>query len=130
MPHKLVEMLIKKSEGMIKKLATEASGGKPQVIGVFEFIKNIMVNNNLVPIWSELPEIKGVLRTENNSPNVKEKDELKLFEKQGKIKVKLRQNKFFLEADIIIPEQYPFKQPEVKFVDHNYDPNFARIFFA
>ena len=82
MPHKLVETLGKKSENMIKKLATEEKGkGKPQVLPVFEFLSNILTNNNLIPAWSELPEIKGVLHLENNSPNVKVKDEIKLFEK-------------------------------------------------
>ena len=115
---------------MIKKMATDPTGGKPQVIGVFEFIKNIMINNNLIPVWSELPEIKQILRLENNSPNCKIKDELKLFEKQGKLKVTLKQGKFFLEIDIVIPEEYPFKMPELKFIDNNYDPNFVRIFYA
>jgi len=89
-----------------------------------------MINNNLIPIWSELADIKGVLRLENNSPNVKVKDTLKMFEKQGKLKVILRQGKFFLEVDIEIPGEYPYKAPTIKFIDHNYDANFARIFNA
>ena len=35
MPFNLVETLTKKSENMIKKLATDPEGGKPQVIPVF-----------------------------------------------------------------------------------------------
>ena len=58
MPHKLVETLLKKSEAMIKKLVTTPENGftgKPQVIPVFEFLVNIMENNNLIPAWNELP---------------------------------------------------------------------------
>ena len=75
LPAKLVETLQKKSEGMIRKLAYGAAatatggvaagakdGGKPQALAVFEFIRNIMENNNLIPAWDEIPLIKEVLR--------------------------------------------------------------------
>lgn len=128
MPHKLVETLQKKSEGMIKKLTLE-SPPKPQLLPVFDFLFNIMLNNNLIPAWSEIPEIKEILRLENNSPQCKFKDELKLFEKQGKLKIKLRQGKtFFVEFELVVPENYPYEKPELRFLDHNYDKNFARIF--
>lgn len=52
LPHKLVEFLIKKSEGTIKKLVSE---GKPQVVPVFDFLRNLMTNNNLIPVWPEMP---------------------------------------------------------------------------
>lgn len=63
MPFKLVETLVKKSDVMTKKLAGE---GKPQVIPVFEFIKKIMEDNNLIPAWDELPEIRKLLRLKPN----------------------------------------------------------------
>jgi hypothetical protein len=129
MPHKLVGTLEKKAEAMIKKMAAE-SPAKPQVLPVFDFLLNIMLNNNLIPAWSELPEIKGVLRLEHNSPAAKFKDEIKLFEKQGKLKLKLRQGKaFFLDVELSVPANYPYERPELKFLDHNYDKAFARIFF-
>jgi hypothetical protein len=55
MPHKLVEQLRKKSEVMYKKIAAE---GKAQVAPIFDFLSNIIQNNNLIPAWSELSEIK------------------------------------------------------------------------
>jgi len=77
---------------------------------VFEFLRNIMENNNLIPVWAELPEIKSILHLEKNSDTIKHKDEIKLFEKAGKIKLKLKHGpKFFLELEIIVPEEYPFK---------------------
>jgi hypothetical protein len=52
------------------------------VIPTFEFIKNIMENNNLIPIWDELPEIKKVLHMPvKGEENKNAKDELKMFEK-------------------------------------------------
>ena len=125
LPHKLVEFLIKKSEGTVKKLVTE---GKPQVVPVFDFLKNIMTNNNLIPVWSEMPALKEVLRLQGENKDML--DEMKLFEKAGKIKMKLRQRKFYLDVEFVIPEAYPYAQLEIKFLDHNYDPNFARLFFA
>ena len=62
MPHDLVEKLLKRSENMVKKLATAEGGGKPQVVPVFEFLRNVMENNNLIPAWDELSEIEGLLR--------------------------------------------------------------------
>jgi len=55
---------------------------------------------------------------------------LKMMEKAGKLRLKLCEKKFFLVIDILVPEQYPAKKPELKFIEHNYDVNFARIFEA
>ena len=45
-------------------------------------VKNIMENNNLIPIWDELPEIKKVLHLPvKGEENKNAKDELKMFEK-------------------------------------------------
>ena len=40
---------------MIGKLALEK---KAQLIPGFDFLKGIMENNNLIPAWDELPEIR------------------------------------------------------------------------
>ena len=56
MPHKLVETLLKKSENMIKKLATtplDGYQGSPQLLPVFDFLQQIIDNNNLIPAWHE-----------------------------------------------------------------------------
>ena len=74
LPASLVATLRKKSEAMVKKLVYGPPGqknedeskkkgqGKPQAYAVFEFIRNIMESNNLIPAWDEIPEIKEVLR--------------------------------------------------------------------
>jgi hypothetical protein len=122
MPFNLVETLIKKSENMIKKLATDPEGGKPQVIPVFQFLDNILQNNNLIPAWDELPDIKDILRLEKNSPETEHKDELKMFEKQGKLRIKMRNGaKFFLEIELVVPEAYPYDKPSLKIIDSSQD---------
>lgn len=71
MPYDLVETITKKGEKMINKLVTEEEGkGKPQLIPVFEFILNIIENNNLIPAWAEIPDIKDILHLEKNSPDI------------------------------------------------------------
>ena len=125
MPHKLVEMLLKKSEALAKKLSVE---GKDQVKPVYDFLETILESNNLIPAWSELSQIKQVLRLPNNSPDFNEKDELKMLEKAGKIKIKLREKAFYLDFEIVVSECYPYEKPTLKFTDHNYDPNFAKLF--
>ena len=85
-----------------------------------------MENNNLIPAWNELPEIKGVLRLKDHDPL----DEIKLFEKAGKLKIICREQKHFLEFEIIVPEEYPGAKPDLKFLDNNFDKNFSKIFEA
>ena len=100
---------------------------------MFDFIRNVLENNNLIPAWSELPEVKSLIRLKPKEESEKPRqpyDEIKLFEKAGKLKFKLHERKFFLEFEVVIPMEYPYKKPTVKFLGHNYDVNFARIFNA
>ena len=46
------------------------------------------------------------------------------------MKFKIKDKEQFLEFELLVPEEYPYAQPEVKFIDHNFDPNFAKLFFA
>ena len=57
---------------------------------VFEFIKNILETNNLIPMWSEMAEIKKILRLKADEKDDTPLDEIKLFEKAGKLKIKLK----------------------------------------
>ena len=52
------------------------------------------------------------------------------MEKAGKLAFKIHCRKFFLEFSMVIPEDYPAKKPELKFIDHNFDKDFARLFEA
>ena len=54
-----------------------------------------MENNNLIPIWDELPEIKKVLRIpKKDQDNKNNKDELKIFEKAGRMRIKMCEENF------------------------------------
>ena len=85
-----------------------------------------MENNNLIPVWDELPMIKEVLRLKDHQPA----DELKLFEKAGKLKVIARQGDHFLNFEVKIPEEYPSAKPDLVFNEHNFDENFVKIYEA
>lgn len=138
MPHKLVETLLKKSENMIKKLATtpmDGYQGSPQTLPVFDFLQTIMENNNLIPAWNELAAIRTLLRLPPKKEEEKDSfkgpyDEIKLFEKAGKLRFKLKEGDFFLEFELTVPDEYPAAQPGLTIIGHNYDKNFANIFEA
>ena len=57
-------------------------------------------------------------------------DELKLFEKAGKLKIICRHEKHHLEFEVKVPEEYPAAKPELKILNHNFDENFAKIYEA
>ena len=83
LPQQLIDTLIKKSEALIKKLVAE---GKPQTFAVFEFIRTILENNNLIPAFLELPEIRKLLRLKADEKMTEAGkqvplDEMKMFEK-------------------------------------------------
>ena len=50
MPQKLTGLLGKRVLGHIDELAKQ---GKEQVLSAYQFLSNIMENNNLIPCWSE-----------------------------------------------------------------------------
>lgn len=124
---------------MIKKLAvTPVDGyqGSPQMLPVFGFLQSIMENNNLIPAWNELAQIRGLLRLQPKKQEEEKGtfqgpyDEIKLYEKAGKVRIKLKEGEFFLDFEFTVPEEYPAAQPELTVMGHNYDKNFAMIFEA
>ena len=90
-------MLSKKLEGHISALAKE---GKPQVLSGYQFISNIIENNNLIPCWSEFAQIKTVI-------DAKKGDTLKPLEKAGKLKITLKEGEKFANVEFEIPPAYP-----------------------
>ena len=44
------------------------------------------------------------------------------------MKFKLWEKEFFLEFELTVPEEYPAKKPELKFLNHNFDKSFTMIF--
>ena len=58
MPQKLTGLLGKR---VLAHVTEQATAGKPQVVSAYQFLANIMENNNLIPCWSEFALIKSVI---------------------------------------------------------------------
>lgn len=43
--------------------------------------------------------------------------------------IKANSRKHFLVFELVVPADYPAEKPTLKFIDHNFDQNFANIFF-
>lgn len=67
------------------------------MVSAYKFLANIMENNNLIPCWSEFAEIKSVIDSERG-------DQLKAFEKAGKLKVTLKEGNFNALLEFTVPE--------------------------
>ena len=80
MPQKLTGLLAKR---VLAHITEQATAGKPQVVSAYQFLANIMENNNLIPCWSEFALIKAVIDAERG-------DTLKPLEKAGKLRVTLK----------------------------------------
>ena len=117
-PAKLVAMLSKKMENHIAELAKD---GKPHVLSAYQFVSNIIENNNLIPCWSEFPQIKSVI-------DPKKGDVLKPLEKLGKLKLTLKEGDMYAICEFEIPPNYPMEMVKFTLKDHNFNPVFAEIF--
>ena len=54
----------------------------------YEFIRKVLDMNNLIPCYEEVTQVKSIIDAEKG-------DTLKTFEKAGKLKLNLKQDKFF-----------------------------------
>lgn len=118
MPQKLTQLLGKK---VIAHIAELAKNGKEQVISAYQFMANIMQNNNLIPCWSEFPQIKQVISPDKG-------DTLKPFEKAGKLRVTLKEGQYSALLEFTVPEQYPNQMVKMELKEHNFNEVFAGIF--
>lgn len=104
MPQKLTQLLAKRTLNHMEELAKE---GKEHVLSAYQFIANIMENNNLIPCWSEFATIKSVI-------DAKRGDTLKPLEKPGKLKVTLKQGNYSALIEFTVPEQYPYQMVKME----------------
>jgi hypothetical protein len=80
----------------------------------------MLENNNLIPAWEEFKAVKEI---------IKEGDEIKNFEKAGKVRVKIVNAKQrHAVVDIFIPPMYPRELVKLKLVETTIDPLIAKIF--
>ena len=82
-----------------------------------------MENNNLIPCWAEVFDVKTVIDEAKG-------DVLKPFNKAGKIRVTLKEGDYNALIEFTVPEQYPQQKVEMKLISHNFNAVFAQIFFS
>ena len=75
---KLIERIVAKINADNAKLAKE---GKTHASATFDCLDRMLKNNNLIPVFKEIPLIKKVIG---------EKDEMKMLENAGKLKFVLK----------------------------------------
>ena len=75
---KLIERIVAKINADNAKLAKE---GKTHAAATFDCLDRMLKNNNLIPVFKEIPLIKKVIG---------EKDEMKMLENAGKLKFVLK----------------------------------------
>ena len=112
-------MLTKKVDAHIEEQIKE---GKPHVLTSYELVSNIIQNNNLIPCWSEFPQIRGVLDLKNKG------DTIKPLEKLGKLKITLKEGDKFANVEFVIPPCYPMQMVQFTLKEHNFNPVFAEIY--
>ena len=83
-------------------IAELAKEGKEHILSGYEFLDNLIGNNNLMPCCTEIPQIKKIIDTEKG-------DTIKAFEKAGKIKITLKEGKQFANIEFIVPPNYPLE---------------------
>ena len=117
-PAKLISMFSRKLEAHIAELAKES---KPQCLSAYQFISTIIEGNNLIPCFSEVPQIKGVIDS-------KKGDTLKPLEKAGKLKVTLKEGEKFANVEFEVPPAYPMQMVKFTLKEHNFNEIFAQMF--
>ena len=115
-PQKLLGLLLKKLNGENEKAAKEH---RLHGATTFDNLDRILRTNNLVPVFTEMPSVRQLLG---------EKDEIKMFENAGKIKITLRQDKFECVVEFTVPEEYPRHMVKMKIVKANVEQTFMTIF--
>ena len=81
LPPKLVTLFTKKVQNHIDELHKEK---KEHVLSSYQFLANVIENNNLLPAWFEFAEIKTVIDAAKG-------DKLTTLEKAGKLKILIKE---------------------------------------
>ncbi|KAK7108434.1 hypothetical protein V1264_016176 [Littorina saxatilis] len=112
---KLLMGLMSVCEAETKKLL-----GKPQVVHMMNFINTFLDENPLCVCSEEIAFIKKNLLTPE--------DDIKLKQKSSQIVLKFRQQNYFMNIVVNVPETYPLKQITVEITEHNL-PEFLKVNF-
>ncbi|XP_060071641.1 uncharacterized protein LOC132551507 [Ylistrum balloti] len=113
---KLLDGLLKVCEQQAKKWV-----GQRQILLLTNFVLNFLHENPLCVCSDEIQTVKKDLLTSEDS--------LKLKQKTSEIGLKIRQDNYYMNIRIGIPEGYPAKQVTVEVDEHNY-PDLLKTNFA
>lgn len=91
--------------------------GKPQILHALKFIRNFIDENPLSPCYDEIIEIKK---------KVLESDELKLKQKTSTIQLKIHEGKYYVNAKLRIPDDYPTTGVSIE-ASTNFPPSLERF---
>ncbi|XP_069102290.1 uncharacterized protein [Argopecten irradians] len=113
---KLLDGLLKVCDEQAKKWL-----GQRQILLLTNFVLNFLHENPLCVCSDEIQTVKKNLLTSDDS--------LKLKQKTAEIGLKIKQDKYFMNIRIGVPEGYPAKQVTVEVDEHNY-PELLKTNFA
>ncbi|KAK7500064.1 hypothetical protein BaRGS_00008611 [Batillaria attramentaria] len=113
--YKLLQGLSNVCENEARTLA-----GQQQVVHMIRFVKTFVDENPLSVCSEEIAFIKKELLTPE--------DEIKLKQKTSQIVLKLRQEKYFLNLSITVPDSYPLQKIATEITEHNL-PQFLKTNF-
>eukprot|EP01029_Cantina_marsupialis_P020703 TRINITY_DN486_c0_g1_i1.p1 TRINITY_DN486_c0_g1~~TRINITY_DN486_c0_g1_i1.p1 ORF type:complete len:448 (+),score=141.24 TRINITY_DN486_c0_g1_i1:61-1404(+) len=92
--------------------------GSKQLMPVMQYLRDLMFENMFVFCMEELKAVRQIF---------KEKGTLKMNEKTGIIKAKLKKDKYHVSLEITVPNEYPDKL-EFHIVKSNFPPTALRVF--
>ncbi|KAF5308254.1 hypothetical protein FQR65_LT06247 [Abscondita terminalis] len=110
---KLLQGLTNVCENEAKKFI-----GNRQVMSVLAFLQNFLNENPLSCCYDEISNIKKIL--------IDDHDEFKLKQKSSSIIAKITCKKYFINAKICIPDNYPAVPIEIQNTQSNFPPAFER----
>jgi len=120
----LPDGLIKKLNTQCEKVATDlAKEAKLQVVEIYESMKKLFDQNQLLSCFREINRIKKMLVPEDG-------DELRANEKSGKITVKLQKGAYFYKFAMQVPDQYPDDMYTYRTIESNFPNQLLKLFLA
>ncbi|KAK2174434.1 hypothetical protein NP493_803g00018 [Ridgeia piscesae] len=115
--YKLLDGLRKVCEEETKKLI-----GQQQILPIVQFVKNFIVDNPLCVCSEEISNIKKRVLQEN--------DEIRLKQKTSQVVIKLKQDAYYLNARLTVPNDYPLERTGVEITYHNFPESLKRHFLS
>eukprot|EP01138_Halocafeteria_seosinensis_P004516 gb/GECG01004620.1/.p1 GENE.gb/GECG01004620.1/~~gb/GECG01004620.1/.p1 ORF type:complete len:494 (+),score=98.00 gb/GECG01004620.1/:1-1482(+) len=114
----LPQMAIDKLNSVAAKTAKQTKPGN-QCAAIATTLRSIVLTNKLLYCITEVKEIKNI---------DKDKVEVKTDEERGTLKVRLKQDDYFLVLNIAIPEEYPEVAPQFEVPKSNFPDRITKSY--